>query len=239
MNVLLAVDQSRNSSAVTRFVEALRLPASSTVYLLYVEESQAELEGPDHFPRMFGQLREELSNMRQKTLEKARQLVNRLAAPFREQGLKVYPEVVEGMPAPEILTAVEQRQIDLVALGTKGLSGIKRFLLGSVSEWVLHDVSCSVLVVRGRPRWAAATSSRGMHVLLAMDGSQDSWNAVAFLKTLHLPSSSRLHPSCCEKANGPDHLGMGVGSYGHDKICEGLQPDWPASRSAASGENST
>ena len=192
MNVLLAVDQSRNSSATTKFVETLRLPASSTVYLLYVEESQAELEGPDHFPRMFGQLREELSTMRQKTMEKARQLVNRLAAPFREQGLKVYPEVVEGMPAPEILTAVEQRQIDLVALGTKGLSGMKRFLLGSVSEWVLHDVSCSVLVVRGRPRWAAATSSRGMHVLLAMDGSPDSLNAVAFLKTLQLPNSSRL-----------------------------------------------
>lgn len=192
MNVLLAVDQSRNSSATTKFVAALRLPASSTVYLLYVEESQAEIEGPDHFPQMFGQLREELSNMRQKTMEKARQLVNRLAAPLREQGLKVYPEVVEGMPAPEILTAVEQRQIDLVALGTKGLSGMKRFLLGSVSEWVLHDVLCSVLVVRGRPRWAAATSSRGMHVLLAMDGSSDSLNAVAFLKTLQLPNSSRL-----------------------------------------------
>ncbi len=192
MNVLLAVDQSRNSSAATKFVEALRLPARSKLYLLYVEETQAELEGPDHFPRMFGQLREELSNMRQKTMAKARQLVNRRAASFRERGLEVHPEVVEGMPAPQILTAVEQRQIDLVALGSKGLSGMKRFLLGSVSEWVLHDVSCSVLIVRGWPRWDAATSSRGMHVLLAMDGSPDSWNALAFLKTLHLPSSSRL-----------------------------------------------
>jgi nucleotide-binding universal stress UspA family protein len=192
MNILLAVDQSRNALAVTKFVAAIRLPASSSLFLLYVEETQAELEGPDHFPRMFGQLREELSNMRQKTMAKARQLVNRLADPFREQGLKVYPEVVEGMPAPQILTTVEQRQIDLVALGTKGLSGMKRFLLGSVSEWVLHDVSCSVLVVRGRPRWTAATSSCGMHILLAMDGSPDSWNAVAFLKTLQLPRSSHL-----------------------------------------------
>ena len=89
MKVLLAVDQSRKSSAVTKFVEALRLPARSTVYLLYVEESQAELESPEHFPRMFGQLREELSNIRQKTMDKARQLVTRLAAPFREQGFGV------------------------------------------------------------------------------------------------------------------------------------------------------
>lgn len=190
MNVLLAVDQSRNSSAMIKFMVALRLPAHATVYLMNVEDSQAELEEPDHFPRLFGQLREELFSMRQKTIENARQFVTRLTAPFREQGLNVYPEVVEGMPAPEILTAIEQRQIDLVALGTKGLSGMKRFRLGSVSEWVLYDASCSVLVVRGRPR--AATSSRGMHLLLAMDGSPDSLNAVDFLKTLHLPNSSRL-----------------------------------------------
>ena len=169
MNVLLAVEQSRNSSAATKFVKALRLPASATLYLLYVEETQAELQGPDHFPRMFGQLREELSKMRQKTMEKARQLVNRRVAPFRAQGLEVHPIVVEGLPATGILTAVEQYQIDLVALGSKGLSGMKRFLSGSVSEWVLHDAPCSVLVVRGRSRWAAATSSRGMHVLLAME----------------------------------------------------------------------
>ena len=69
---------------------------------------------------------------------------------------------------------------------------VKRCLLGSVSEWVLHDAPCSVLVVRGGSRWATATRSRGMHVLLAMDGSPDSWNAVVLLKTLNLPKSSRL-----------------------------------------------
>ncbi len=192
MNVLLAVDQSKNSSAATTFVEALRIPASSKLYVLYVVEPQKLRPGPDDSSPMFEPLREELSNIRQKTMEKARQLVNRLAALFSQQDMEIHPMVVEGIPGGEILTAIDQYQIDLVALGTKGLTGMKRFLLGSVSEWMLYDAPCSVLVVRGRPQWSMASNARGLHVLLAMDGSTDSWKAVALLKTLKLPGTSRL-----------------------------------------------
>ncbi|MEX2493703.1 MAG: universal stress protein [Nitrospirales bacterium] len=192
MNVLLAVDPSQNSSSVTKFVEALRLPARSKLYLLYVEEPYEKLPGPDHFPRVLGQVREQLSQIRQKIMENAHQLVDRLAASFCSQDMEIHSLVVEGIPGAQILTAIEQYQIDLVALGTKGLSGMKRFLLGSVSEWVLYDASCSVLVVRERPQEAAANNSGGLRVLLAIDGSSDSWESVALLKTLKLPRSSRL-----------------------------------------------
>ena len=190
MNVLLAVDQSRNSSAATKFVEAFRLPDSSKLYLLFVEEPQGEVPGQDHFPRKFRHLREELSKMRQKTMEKARQLVNRRAAPFRAKGLEVHPIVVEGIPGTEILTAIEQHQIDLVALGTKGLSGIKRFLLGSVSEWMLNEAPCSVLIVRGKTR--PKKSTEGMKILIATDGSPDAQEGVEFLKNVGFPTSTVL-----------------------------------------------
>lgn len=192
MNLLLAVDQSRNSSAASRFVKALQLPARSKLYLLCVVEPQEGVPGPDHFLSQPEPLREQLSKIRQKTREKAQQLVNRLATSFRPQDLEIHPLVVEGISGGEILTAIEKYQIDLVAMGTKGLSGMKRFLLGSVSEWVLYDASCSVLVVRGRPQWATVSNSHGPHVLLAIDGSSDSLKAVALIKTLHLPETSRL-----------------------------------------------
>ena len=44
MNVLLAVDQSRNSSAATKFVERFWLPDSSKLYLLFVEELQGKCQ---------------------------------------------------------------------------------------------------------------------------------------------------------------------------------------------------
>jgi nucleotide-binding universal stress UspA family protein len=127
--------------------------------------------------------------------------------------LEIHPLVVEGISGGEILTSIEKYQIDLVAMGTKGLSGMKRFLLGSVSEWVLYDASCSVLVVRGRPQWATVYNSHSPHVLLAVDGSSDSLKAVALIKTLHLPETSRLtllhvvenHPVLIALAWASDH----------------------------------
>ncbi len=192
MNVLLAVDQSKNSSGATAFVEALRLPASSKLYVLYVVEPQELRPEPDESSPMFAKLREELSNIRQKTIEKARELVHRLSVPFSQQNIEIHPMVAEGTPGGEILTALDKYQIDLLALGTKGLTGMKRFLLGSVSEWMLYDAPCSVLVVRSQAQQPTASNARGLHVLLAMNGSSDSWKAVTLLKTLKLPETSRL-----------------------------------------------
>ncbi len=147
---------------------------------------------PDESSPMFAKLREELSNIRQKTIEKARELVHRLSVPFSQQDIEIHPMVAEGIPGGEILTAIDKYQIDLLALGTKGLTGMKRFLLGSVSEWMLYDAPCSVLVVRSRAQQSTTSNTRGLRILLAMDGSSDSWKAVTLLKTLKLPETSRL-----------------------------------------------
>lgn len=130
---------------------------------------------------------EKLATCRARAAAKANRIISRVADSFHGQRLKVQANVIEGIPGAEILTAIEQHQIDLVVVGTKGLSGMKRFLLGSVREWVLSDAPCSVLLVRGQPRWAGQ-KARDMRVLLAMDGSRDSKMAVALLKRLKLPN---------------------------------------------------
>ncbi|MEX5213456.1 MAG: universal stress protein [Nitrospiraceae bacterium] len=56
------------------------------------------------------------------------------------------PWVERGDPARCISQAA--RQADLVVLGPQGWKGIGRFLLGSVSQAVLHRVVCPVLIVR-------------------------------------------------------------------------------------------
>jgi len=54
----------------------------------------------------------------------------------------------EGHPAETLVRFAEKNQADLIVVGTRGLGGFQRLLLGSVSRSVLHHAQCSVLVVR-------------------------------------------------------------------------------------------
>jgi nucleotide-binding universal stress UspA family protein len=66
----------------------------------------------------------------------------------REAGVpvSVYPR--QGDPADAILDVAEERQADLIVVGNKGMTGAKRFLLGSVPNKVSHHAPCSVLIIR-------------------------------------------------------------------------------------------
>jgi nucleotide-binding universal stress UspA family protein len=54
----------------------------------------------------------------------------------------------QGDAADAILDVAEEQRSDLIVVGNKGMTGAKRFLLGSVPNKVSHHAPCSVLVVR-------------------------------------------------------------------------------------------
>ena len=60
----------------------------------------------------------------------------------------VHTHAREGDPADAILDVAEEQEADLIVVGNKGMSGAKRFLLGSVPNKVSHHAPCSVLIVR-------------------------------------------------------------------------------------------
>jgi nucleotide-binding universal stress UspA family protein len=66
----------------------------------------------------------------------------------REAGvtIDVYPR--QGDPADAILDVAEEREADLIIVGNRGMTGAKRFLLGSVPNKVSHHAPCSVLIIR-------------------------------------------------------------------------------------------
>ncbi|NKB81380.1 MAG: hypothetical protein GKS05_05720 [Nitrospirales bacterium] len=211
MKVLLAVDQSRNSLAAAHWVQGLHLSANSVVYILDIVEIKQWPEWTAFDDA--SQFRDKIAAVWEKATTKARRFISRLADSLSRPRLEVRTDVVEGIPGVEILTAIDQHQIDLVVVGAKGLSGMKRFLLGSVSEWVLSDATCSVLVVRGDPRWIRR-KARNMRVLLAADGSQDSQRAVTLFKSLNFPKSTHLN--ILHVVETPDSLTrMAYGFTGH------------------------
>ena len=63
-------------------------------------------------------------------------------------GVEVSTYAREGDPADAILDVAEERGADLIVVGNKGMTGAKRFLLGSVPNKVSHHAPCSVLIIR-------------------------------------------------------------------------------------------
>ena len=70
------------------------------------------------------------------------------AADARKEGIEVQSHAVEGDPAEGILSVAEETKADLIVVGNKGMTGARRFLLGSVPNNISHHAPCSVMVVR-------------------------------------------------------------------------------------------
>ena len=63
-------------------------------------------------------------------------------------GVTISTEVVVGHPAEQIVHIAETRQVDLIVVGSRGVSRMKRWMLGSVSERVLRYAHCPVMIIR-------------------------------------------------------------------------------------------
>jgi len=71
------------------------------------------------------------------------------AAAARKEGVEeVQTHPVEADPADAILNVAEQTDADLIVVGNKGMTGARRYLLGSVPNNVSHHAPCSVMIVR-------------------------------------------------------------------------------------------
>lgn len=140
--ILVPTDFSEDAEAALATAEkTLRLVEAETrVILLHVFHVPAEYRsyGP---AGSFFEFTEELSQ----TLNER---IATLAKPFRDQGLVVDAVVAEGIPAEVIVREAEEREVDLIAMGTHGRSGLAHLLLGSTAERVVQHAGCPVLTVR-------------------------------------------------------------------------------------------
>ena len=67
---------------------------------------------------------------------------------IEEAGVQAETYARQGDPADAILDVAEEQNADLIVVGNKGMTGAKRFLLGSVPNKVSHHAPCSVLIIR-------------------------------------------------------------------------------------------
>ena len=85
------------------------------------------------------------------------QSVEDIARRARQAGIQsVETDVIDGTPGPMLVSAADQRGVDLIVAGSHGRNLIERLLIGSTSEYLVTHAHCPVLVVRPTPEEAGA-----------------------------------------------------------------------------------
>jgi nucleotide-binding universal stress UspA family protein len=75
-------------------------------------------------------------------------ILDRAVGDAKQDGVDAEPHPREGDPADAILDVAEETNADVIVVGNKGMTGAKRFLLGSVPNKVSHHAPCGVYIVR-------------------------------------------------------------------------------------------
>jgi nucleotide-binding universal stress UspA family protein len=143
-SIVVGTDGSPTAAmAVQHAIElARRLDARLQIVSAYEPVSDERLrservEVPDDLQWMINP-REDVLAM----LEQAREEANRSGVSSVETFAR------QGDAADAILDVAEEQRSDLIVVGNRGMTGAKRFLLGSVPNKVSHHAPCSVLIVR-------------------------------------------------------------------------------------------
>jgi nucleotide-binding universal stress UspA family protein len=120
----------------------------------------------------------------------AQQVVAEAGERLRSRGIAVQTHVPEGDGAPALVAVAEQERAQMIVVGNKGMTGIRR-VLGSFPNDVSHHARCGVLIVRTTSRPLAEFG--GSSIVVGTDGTSDAMRAVKEAIRLSKALESDLH----------------------------------------------
>jgi nucleotide-binding universal stress UspA family protein len=136
--IVVGTDGSAGAEAAVRKVIDVARGSGATVHVVCAYPGRSTLE------RIGLTAKTDPVNMR----GVAADVVARDARRFTEAGFAVEKHVREGDPANTLIDVAEDQDADLIAVGARGHSGLRRFTLGSVSAKLSHHTPTSLLIVR-------------------------------------------------------------------------------------------
>ena len=136
--IVVGTDGSPGAEAAVQKAIELTRGSGATVHLVCVYPGQSPLE------RIGMTARREPADLR----GVAADVLARDERRFREAGFTVEKHAREGDAAHVIIEVAEEQKAELIVVGARGDSGLRRFMLGSVSTKLAHHAPSSVLIVR-------------------------------------------------------------------------------------------
>lgn len=171
-NVLFATDLSDAASAAIPYAKEVAKRYSAHLFVLHVRPPVVNPMTP---PQTWATT-EEIAKIED---ERRRE---ELTAQFTETNADIL--IQEGDVQSVLTSTIDKKKIDLVVIGTRGRSGIKKFFLGSVAEEIFRQVSCPVLTVGPHASSAHAPDGRPRKILYATDFRTESQLAASYAISL-------------------------------------------------------
>jgi nucleotide-binding universal stress UspA family protein len=139
-NILAAIDFSPVSDAVVEHATALARAFDGALWLLHVAAPEPDFVGYDSGPQS---VRHSVAA----ALHDNHRRLQEQSAALRERGIDCTALLIQGSTPETIVREAERLGVDVVVLGSHGHGAIRRALLGSVSEHVLHHATRPLLIV--------------------------------------------------------------------------------------------
>ena len=179
MKVLLAIDGSDASMSAVAATAALPLPPGATVTVVSVVPDSFAPEGAV-WPNV---VRVDPPSDRERIHDDVSRRLLEIGDRLRAEERTIEVRVLDGRPASKIVAEAERLSADLIVMGARGLSAVRRLLLGSVSSEVVDHAPCPVFVAR---------HAKVDRVLLATDGSPSATDATDFIADSGLFEESQV-----------------------------------------------
>jgi nucleotide-binding universal stress UspA family protein len=142
-SIVVGTDGSQTAGEAVRQATALARLTGARVHVVSAYESSGSARLRDE-RRKVPEDMQWMVNPR----DDAERALKEAAESVRDAGLEVSTYARQGDPADAILDVAEEQNADTIVVGNKGMSGAKRFLLGSVPNKVSHHAPCTVVIIR-------------------------------------------------------------------------------------------
>ena len=140
MNILVAIDLSNASQKILDKAKTLAVALPAKVCLLHVIEGEPDFL--DDEPDLLSS-----SDQSQQEFSQEHKYLQKEVDGFRQSGIETKGLLSQGSVVDVILQKSKQLEIDIIIVGTHGHGGVHHMIFGSVSEGVLRNTSCPVLVI--------------------------------------------------------------------------------------------
>jgi len=184
-NILCATDFSDFSNHTINYGVALAKEFEGRLFVCHVIDLSSVA--------MYGEFQLDPVGQQNRIMEDANAQLENLT---RDQPVAWEPLITVGKPADEISRAVEEKDINLVITATHGRSGLKRLILGSVTERLMRTLTCPLLVVRDPENDFVSAEDyeiKLQKILVGCDFSPDSGQAFNHALSLAQEFQAELH----------------------------------------------